>query len=232
LVFRVKIIPPIKAAEDNIQRRQRRYSEYADPDTRATVVNLEEGPLTLESLGDVIFSEHAVFQEGAKTLPADFDAILIDCVFDPAVDALSEETGLPTFGPTRTTLPVASMVTSNFSIITQTEKQCEMLAGVIRRYGYGDRLVSMRTLGITYEQAKRKEVFAEAMIRQLKYLVEENCAHAVLMGSTTMALSEDVAAVARGLKLFYPGMIALRVMELLWKLGLMTELRDSRSLSV
>lgn len=220
--FRVKIISPIKAAEDDIQRRQRRYSDYADPDTRVTVVNLAEGPLTLESVGDVIFGEHAVFREGAKTLPSDFDAIMVDCVLDSAVDALRQETGLPTFGPTRTTLPLLSMVASSFSLITRTEKQCEALAGVIGRYGYGDRLVSSRALGITYEQAKREEVFGEAMIRQLKYLLQENLSHAILMGSTTMALSEDVAAVASGLQLFFPGMVALRVMELLWKEGLMT----------
>ena len=121
--FRVKIISPLKATETDIQRRQRRYSEHAGRDTQVEVFNLDEGPAALNTPGDLLFCEHAVFQEGVKTDRHDFDAILIDCVFDPAVDALREETEIPTFGPTNTTLPLISMVAPNFSIIGRIEKK-------------------------------------------------------------------------------------------------------------
>ena len=214
--FRVKIISPLKAAEPDIQRRQRRYSEHAGPDTQVAVFNLEEGPMALNTTGDLIFCEHAVFQEGVKTDRHDFDAILIDCVFDPAVDALREKTGIPTFGPTRTTLPLISLVARNFSIIARIEKQAELLGQVVCKYGHGDRLVSTRALGISYEEAKEERIFNEAMIRQLKVVVEEDHAGAVMMGSTTMALADEVAAAAAGMPLLFPGMTALRVMEVLW----------------
>ena len=214
--FRVKIISPLKATEADIQRRQRRYSEHAGPDTQVEVFNLEEGPLALNTPDDLIFCEHAVFQEGTKTERHDFDAILIDCVFDVAVDALREETGIPTFGPTRTTLQLISLVAPNFSIIARIEKQSELLAQVVRKYGYGDRLVSTRALGISYEEAKEENIFNEAIIRQLKLVIEEDKAGAVMMGSTTMALADEVAVAAAGMPLFFPGMIALKVMEILW----------------
>ncbi|MBW1676617.1 MAG: hypothetical protein JRJ79_08425 [Deltaproteobacteria bacterium] len=214
--FRVKIISPLKATEADIQRRQLRYSEHAGPDTQVEVFNLGEGPAALNTPGDLIFCEHAVFQEGVKTDRSEFDAILIDCVFDAAVDALREETRIPTFGPTRTTLPIISLVAPNFSIIARIEKQSELLAQVVRKYGYGDRLVSTRALGISYEEAKEKKIFNEAMTRQLRLVVEEDQAGAVMMGSTTMALADEVAAVATGMPLVFPGMIALRVMQVLW----------------
>ena len=214
--FRVKIISPLKATETDIQRRQRRYSEHAGRDTQVEVFNLDEGPAALNTPGDLLFCEHAVFQEGVKTDRHDFDAILIDCVFDPAVDALREETGIPTFGPTRTTLPLISLVAPNFSIIARIEKQSQLLAQVVSKYRYGDRLVSTRALGISYEEAKEEKIFNEAMIRQLKLVVEEDHAGAVMMGSTTMALADQVAAAAAGMPLFFPGMVALRTMEILW----------------
>jgi allantoin racemase len=220
MAFRVKIISPIRATEADIKRRQQRYSEHAFPDTKVKVFNLDEGPVALNTSGDLIFSEYAVFQEGVKTNRKDFDAILIDCVLDPALDALQEEVGLPTFGATRTTLPLVSIVAQKFSIITRIEKQCEMLAELVKKYGYGDRLVSKRVLGITYEEAKQEKIFNEAMIRQLKCVVEEDRGHGVIMGSTTMALAEEVVLAARGMPLFFPGMIALRAMEILWKDGL------------
>lgn len=214
--FRIKIISPLKATEADIQRRQQRYNEHAGPDTQVEVFNLDEGPIALNTLGDLLFCEHAVFQEGVKTDRHDYDAILIDCVFDAAVDALREETRIPTFGPTRTTLPLIYLVAPNFSIIARIERQSELLAQVVRKYGYGDRLVSTRALGISYEEAKEEKTFNEAMIRQLKLVVEKDKARAVMMGSTTMALADEVAAAAAGIPLFFPGMIALRVMENLW----------------
>jgi allantoin racemase len=214
--FRVKIISPLKATKADIQRRQRRYSEHAGPDTQAEVFNLEEGPLALNTPDDLIFCEHAVFQEGAKTDRNDFDAILIDCVFDPAVDALREETGIPTFGPTRITLPLISLVAPDFSIIARIKKQSELLAEVVKKYGYSDRLVATHALGISYEEAKEEKIFNEAMIHQLKLVIEEDHAGAVMMGSTTMALADEVIEAAADMPLFLPGMIALRVMGILW----------------
>ena len=89
-----------------------------------------------------------------------------------------------------------------------------MLAELVKKYGYGDRPVSKRALGITYEEAKQEKIFNETVVCQLKSVVEEDRGHTVMMGSTTMALA------ARGVALFFPGMIALRVMVILWKDGL------------
>jgi len=78
--------------------------------------------------------------------------------------------------------------------IVRIEKQSELLAQVVRKYGYGDCLVSTRALGISYEEAKEEKIFNEAMIRQFKLVVEEDHAGAVMMGSTAMALADEVAA--------------------------------------
>ena len=221
MTFRIKIISPIQADEADLRRRQMRYRQQAGLDTQIEVFNLVEGPKALNTPGDMLFCEYAVFQEGAKTRSDDFDAILVDCALDPAIDALREHTGLPTFGATRTTLPLIPLVASNFAIVARAEKQCKMLADLVKRYGYDDYLVSTRALGITYPQAKQPEIFTEAMHRQLKCVIEEDGALAVMMGSTTMALSNEIVAAAGGVPLFLPGMVALRVMENLWSEGLL-----------
>ena len=102
--LRVKIISPIKIDEADLRRRRIRYGEVAGADTQIEVFNLEDGPTTLDSPGDLLFCDYAVFQEGMRTDPADFDAILIDCAFDPALDALREACPVPTFGPMQATL--------------------------------------------------------------------------------------------------------------------------------
>lgn len=219
--FRVKIITPIQVDEADLQRRQRRYRERAAPDTQVEVVGLSEGPEALDTPGDMLFSEYAVFQEGVTTQADQFDAILIDCIFDPAVDALQKHTRLPTFGPLRTTLPLVSLVAPNFAIVARGEKHGDMFAEIVKRYGYSDRLAAIRTLSLTYPQGRQAQLFDAAMQQQLKQVVEAEQARAVVMGSTTMALTHELAAVAGGIPLFLPGMVTLGVMESLWRDGLL-----------
>lgn len=214
--FKVKIISPIKIDEVDLRRRQMRYQGHAGPDTITEVFNLPEGPATLDSPGDLLFCEHAVFQEGIKTDPGDFDAILIDCVFDPAVDALREQCDVPTFGPMRITLPLVIQVADKFSYVARAERQTQWLAEIAARYGYGERLASARALKISYQDSRSPKIFDEAMGRNLKLAVQEDGAEAIVMGSTTMAISDEVVAAAEGAPLFLPGMVALRVMESLW----------------
>ena len=110
LSFRVKIITPLQVDEADLARRQRRYGARAAPDTQIEVVGITDGPHALGTPGDLLFSEPAVFQEAVKTKPGEVDAILIDCIFDPAVAALLPQLDIPVFGPLRTTLSLVSLV--------------------------------------------------------------------------------------------------------------------------
>ncbi len=219
MTFRVKIISPIKIDEADLRRRQMRYGAHAGSNTEVTVFNLPEGPTTLDTPGDILFCEHAVFQEGMRTDPEEFDAILIDCVFDPALTALREQCPVPTFGPMKATLPMVMQVASRFSYIARAERQTLWLAETAAKYGYEPYMASAQFLGITYEQARNPNTFDEAMMRQLRIAIEDKGTEAVVMGSTTMALSKQVIETASGRPLFMPGMVALRVMEHLWMDG-------------
>ncbi|MDH3600301.1 MAG: aspartate/glutamate racemase family protein, partial [Candidatus Tectomicrobia bacterium] len=179
------------------------------------------GPTALETPGDMLFSEHAVFQEGAKTTADEVDAILIDCIFDPAVEALQKHLDIPVFGPLRTSLALVLMVSPNFAIVGRGSQHGEMFADIVARYGYRDRLAAIRTLDLTYAKGRQAAHFDVAMRQRLKQVVEEDHARAVVLGSTTMALTDEVAAVAGDVPLFLTGMVTLGIMESLWRDGLL-----------
>lgn len=220
MTLRVKIISPLKATEADLARRQQRYSEHARPETSVSVLNLASGPGALNSSGDILTSAAAIFQTGARINPQDCEAILIDCVFDPAVDELQEATGIPTFGPTRTTLPLIKLVAPDFSIIARSQRQCALLAELVIQEGYGDQLRSVRALDISYEEAKEVETFNRVMLSRLEAAVAQDGAKAIMFGSTTMALTAEMRVKAQDRPLFMPGMTALRTIEQLWFDGL------------
>jgi allantoin racemase len=213
------VVSPLVATPADLARRQHRYGTHARPGTEVTVDNLAGGPATLDTSGDILESAAAIFRQSARLTPADCDAILIDCVFDPAVEELREATGLPVFGPTRATLPLVALVAAGFSVVARVERQCELLADLAARYGFRAALRSVRALGLSYEEAKQPAVFEAAMCEQLRR-VRADGARAVMFGSTTMALTEPMRQAAGGLPLFMPGLVALRVVEHLWTDGL------------
>lgn len=229
MTFRVRIISPLEATADDLARRQRRYDEHAGPQTRVHVDNLAGGPAALNSSGDVLLSAAAILRQAQETRPEAWDAILIDCVFDPAVDEIREATGLPTFGPTRTTLPLIPLVADNFAIIARSRRQCELLADLVTQEGYGDYLQSVRALDISYEEAKQPAIFERVMVDRLQAAVGEDGARAIMFGSTTMAIGDEMRAAAQGAPLFMPGMVSLRVMEQLWQMGLLPQAAAHRA---
>jgi Asp/Glu/hydantoin racemase len=219
-MFRVTIVTPLRATDADLARRQRRYGAQARPDTAVTLVNLDGGPPALETAGDIEASADAIARRLGTGRAADCDAILVDCVYDPAVDAVRDATGLPTFGPTRLTLPLVTAVARRFSIVSRTERLAALLAELATQYGHGAALASRRTLGLTYEEGKDPARFEAAVCTALRRVATEDGAEAVLLGSTTMAVTDAMREAAGGLPLFMPGLVALRAMEQLWQDGL------------
>jgi allantoin racemase len=219
-MFRITIITPLRATEADLARRQRRYGAHARPDTAITLVNLDGGPPALETAGDIEASADAIARRMTTGRAGDCDAILVDCVYDPAVDAVRDATGLPTFGPTRLTLPLVAAVARRFSIVSRTERLAALLADLATQYGHGAGLASVRTLGLSYEEGKDPARFEAAMCAALRRVASEDGAEAVMLGSTTMAVSEAMREAGGGLPLFMPGLVALRAVEHLWQDGL------------
>lgn len=220
MTLHLKIISPLHATAADLARRQQRYEVQASPRTRIRVDNLEGGPAALNSSGDVLDSAAAIYRQALQTSAAEWQAILIDCVFDPAVEEIREATGIPTFGPTRTTLPLIPLVAPNFSIIARSHRQCQLLGQLVEREGYGHYLRSLLALDISYEEAKQPAVFGRVMAERLRRAVNQDGTRAIMFGSTTMAVDDEMRAAADGVPLFMPGMVALRVIEQLWQDGL------------
>jgi allantoin racemase len=219
-MLRVTIVTPLHATDADLARRQRRYGAHARPDTAITLVNLAGGPPALESRADIEASAEAIARRMGTGLAAECDAILVDCVYDPAVDAVRDATGVPTFGPTRLTLPLVAAVARRFSIVSRTERLASLLAELATRYGHGAGLASLRTMGLSYEEGKDPARFEAAVCAALRRVTSEDGAEAVLLGSTTMAVTDAMREAAGGVPLFMPGMVALRAVEQLWHDGL------------
>ncbi len=215
--FRINIIPPIRVTDRDRQRRIRQFGARAAAETTVDVCELPDGPPMLYTRDDLCACDEAVMRAGRHTSPEVYDAILIDCTFDPAVDAIRAHTGLPTFGPMRTVLPLVSLVAPTFAIIAALDCHKDPLQELVHSYGYGKALVSLRSLGETYPN---REDYPAAIREQIA-LASEAGAGAIILGSTTMSLTAELAPVATQIPIVLPGLVTLGVMESMWRDGLL-----------
>lgn len=216
MAFRIKIITPLRASDGDLQRRQRRYEQQVGSETRVRVVNIADGPETLDNSGDLLSSDLAVYQEGMKTCREQYDAVLVDCVFEPAVKLLRAECPVPTFGPMGLTLPIVTMIADSFSFVVRSERHKIILAELTEQYGYQESLCSIRSMGISYQMTRDQSRFGAALERAVGQVVEDG-AGAVVLGSTTWEVTDKTRESAGIMPVLMPGMRSVRILEHLWQ---------------
>jgi len=156
------------------------------PDTEVDVVSLPEGrPMHLEYHayeGLVIADIVNIVYTHAK----EFDAVVIGCFYDLGLREAREVSGkAPVVAPCQASLVFASHLGNRFSILVGREKWIPKMEENVRLYGYGDRLASMRSLGLgVYDFQADKNRTARVLLEQGKRAVEEDNAEVLILGCT------------------------------------------------
>jgi len=134
--MRIRAITPIRVSEEELERRQRRYERLSPPGLTVDVVNLAaaDAPTTLETERDIAVSDRLVAEEGRRTDPARFDAILPDCVLDPGIDALEREGEVPVFGILRLSAGFLAACGRRFAAVTRNRPIGDELVRRLREY--------------------------------------------------------------------------------------------------
>ena len=101
--MKIRIIIPITSRNFAI-KMSAGYAEIARPDTAISVVCLDKGPASLESqYEDAV----AVPQVVLRTVDAEregADAVIIDCMNDPGLQAAREAVSIPVVGPAQSSM--------------------------------------------------------------------------------------------------------------------------------
>ncbi len=168
--MRVRAITPIVVSEDELARRRVRYARLAPEPLEIELVNIPGGPDRLESAAQIRDSEQWVFEEAMRTDPERFDAILPDCVLDPALDRLVAEAPVPTFGITKLTAGHLAALGQRFAAVARTPAIADELASRIEAYGLCGHLVGIRILHLSIEDIADTETWNTALAGALQDL--------------------------------------------------------------
>jgi len=158
------------------------------PSTQVEVVSLDMQPspthLEYRSYEALIYERSVrIARDCAKR---DIDALVLGCFYDPVLDdarEISEQTVV--VGPCQASLQVAANLANRYSIIVGRNKWIEQMSARVRACGAGDKLASMRPLGMGVDEFQRDHALTRRrIIEQARRAVEEDGAEAIILGCT------------------------------------------------
>ena len=112
------------------------------------------GTPTIESRFEATVAAHYVLKEAVKATEegVEFDGVQIGCIGDAGAEELRELLDVPVLGPLRTAIHLASMLAHKFSIVTVNEHILPQQRDLVYRYGFGDKLASIRHINSTVKE--------------------------------------------------------------------------------
>lgn len=104
---------------------------------------VEGGGVSIESSYDAAIVAPYVLKMAKQGQEEGFDAIVLDCFGDPAMDECRELLDIPVFGAGQSACFLAIRLGCNFSIINTLDSADRQIKGNLMKYGIRDFLISM-----------------------------------------------------------------------------------------
>jgi allantoin racemase len=157
-------------------------------------VFVDKGLASIESAYDESINTPYILEKVKWGEKQGCDAVTIDCMGDPGLDAAKELANVPVIGACESSVHLASMLGKRFSVINILPETGWLIRDIIRKYGLESNLASVRTINIPVLELERdiKKTSKVAGEAAEKAVVEDG-AGAIVLGCTGMAgLAEGI----------------------------------------
>jgi len=166
---------------------------------RITNSQIEIGPASIESEFDEALCVPGTIQKALQAQRDGVDAVIIDCMGDPGVNACRELLDILVLGPSQTSMHAAAMLSQRFSVVTVLDSVVPMLENLAKIYGLSDKLTSVRSVNIpVLEIDGDPHRLLQSLTEESARAVSDDGAHSIVLGCTGFLGCAE--AVAAGLK--------------------------------
>lgn len=163
------------------------------------VVNPRHGPFSIESPPERAEAERRVLELIRESLPKRYDAYVLACFDDLALEQARAMVKVPVTGTCEAGIAAAKAISSHFVIVTTVHAAVPGIRDLMLRYGAGES-ATVRAAGIGVAQAASAEQDArQRLVQTVRAAVEKDGARAVLLGSGGLTGQADEVARATGL---------------------------------
>ena len=184
--MRIRIIAPITNPEFS-EAAQKVYAAQARSDARISAICLEQGPASVESIYEDALAAPGVVAAAIQAERDGVDAVVIDCMNDPGMEAAREAVTIPVVGAAQASMLLAAMLAHKFTVISTAGRDVYPTAQLARRYGLATSHASTRWVDIpVLELHTDSNRLLAALVDESKRAIELDGAHAIVFGCTGM----------------------------------------------
>ena len=200
---------------------RRELERIKRPDTVLTVENPTHGPGSIESAYDEVLAGPEILELVRKANAEGYDAILLACFADPALDAAREISRIPVIGIEEATLHVAAMLGHKFSILTSSARRVATRELHVRLRNVEHAFASAPVLSMSVPEmdADPEKAIARS-IELARRAIEEDGAEVIILGCAGLAGYAEEIARRCGIVVLDPTAVAFKLTEALADLGL------------
>jgi len=185
--MKILIINP-NTSESFTDKIRTNIQNYKLPTTNIIVKTASSGPESIESIYDELLSAQGTLEIALQNMN-DCDGIVIACYSDhPTVYALREITDIPVLGIAESSMYLACMVGTQFSIVTTNREWESLLWDAVKHFGLADRCASVRSLGLpvlALENYSTEEIYS-SILEIARKCVDVDNADVICLGCAGM----------------------------------------------
>ena len=183
-------------------------------DTELVVVCPDKGPVTIESAYDEVLASPHVVDLVKKANDEDYDAIILACFSDPAIDACKEVSDILVAGIEEVTLHMAAMLGAKFTILTPMKRRIPVKHEEVAKYKLSGYLASVRELGMSVAETESNPILAKERILEVsRKAVDEDGAEILILGCAGMVGYAEEVERQLGIVVLDPASVTLKICE-------------------
>ncbi|GBC69349.1 Glutamate racemase [archaeon HR01] len=218
--MKLYVLLPILHDEALVNVTRQEIASAVSPGTEFIVDSLEMGPASIETYLDEEVAAPWIVEKAIKADKDGYDAIIIDCMGDPAIHSVREAVRKPVVGPLMATTSIACNLGDKFSIVTVLKESVPLFKRKIREYGLEHRLASVRYVNVpVLELESRKEEVKNQLVEESIQAVKEG-ADTIILGCTGMIGMAKNMQRQLHVPVIDPGVAQVKYAEMLVSLGL------------
>lgn len=214
--MKIKVIIPNSGMDrTTLDSRELMLSKAVSAETEISVECIKYGPKSIESNFDEVLAGVPLAEECIKAEQDGYNAIVVYCFSDLAVDAIREIVSIPVIGPGEVSIAAAGMISNRFAVITtirdniaRTERR------LMKNKIAAEKMKSIRALDIPVVGLRENpEVTKTYLEKACKCAVEDDCVDTVILGCLGLAQYGDFIKEKYGIQIIDPAFISVAYAE-------------------
>ncbi len=153
------------------------------------VIFIDKGTASIESTYDEYVNAPYILEKVKWAEDQGYDAVIIDCFGDPALEPARELVSIPVVGANHSACYLAAQIAHRFSIINILPETEPIIRSLIAKYGLIHNLASIETINIpVLELEKEPQKTVERIVSASKEAYMRHGAYAIVLGCTGMSV--------------------------------------------